>query len=431
VPTPARALAFRVLRALADERATLADLLAQPQTQALETRERAFLHELVLGTLRQRGALDFALASCLDRPLARVDPAVRDALRLGAHQILNLRVPDRAAVSETVDLVRAAEPRAAGFANAVLRRLGREGAPSPPDPVADPQGWLTSAGSLPAWLAERWIGRLGAATAVARARVLLEPPPASFRLNPRRPEAAARLDSAGVVAEPGSVPDSWRAVSGRPAALHDEGVLYMQDEGSQLVARLAAGPGRRLDACAAPGGKALLMADLAGPAGTVTAAEARPPRLRSMATLARRWGAANLRLVAADGLRPPFRARFAAVLLDAPCSGLGTLARNPDLRWRAKPADLARQAARQGALLESLLPSVAPGGLLVYSVCSSEPEESDEVVARLLARHPELEPLPLPAWARPFASGPFARTSPEQHGGDAFFVAAWMCPDQS
>ncbi len=423
MPTPARTLAFQVLRSLQDERATLADLLAQPEFQALEPRERAFLHELVLGTLRLRGALDFALSSCLDRPLARVDPAVRDALRLGAHQILNLRVPDRAAVSETVDLVRAQEPRAAGFANAVLRRLAREGAPSPPDPAADPKGWLISAGSLPAWLAERWVRSLGGPQAVARARVLLQPAPVTYRLNPRRGEAFARLEAAGITAEPGRVPGSWRASAGRPAGLHDAGILYIQDEGSQLVARLAAGPGRRLDACAAPGGKGLLMADLAGTAGTVIAAEVAPKRLRAMATLAGRWGATNLHLVGADGLRPPFRAPFAGVLLDAPCSGLGTLARHPDLKWRAQPKDLPRQAARQRALLESLVRWVAPGGSLVYSVCSSEPEESDEVVAALLADHPELQTLPLPDWARPFASGPFARTLPERDGGDAFFAA--------
>jgi 16S rRNA (cytosine967-C5)-methyltransferase len=162
------------------------------------------------------------------------------------------------------------------------------------------------------------------------------------------------------------------------------------------------------------------MADLAGPEGKVMAAEVSQKRLRAMATLCRRWGATNLHLVGADGLRPPFRARFSGVLIDAPCSGLGTLARHPDLKWRLQPRDLPRQAARQRALLESLVGSVAPGGSLVYSVCSSEPEESDEVVAALLADHPELVPLPLPDWARAFADGPVARTLPERHGGDAF-----------
>jgi 16S rRNA (cytosine967-C5)-methyltransferase len=423
VPTPARTLAFQILREVDGGGVTLAEAMARPEAEALPSRERAFLHELVLGTLRHRGDLDYALTPLLDRPLAKVHAPLRVVLRMGAHQILHLRVPDRAAVAESVELARRAKPFGTGFVNAVLRRLAREGAPPPPDPVEDPAGWLTSAGSLPGWLAERWTRTLGAEGAVARARAFLDTPKASFRFNPRAPDARARAEQAGLLFTPGLVPEALSATEGRPGELQTEGLVYVQDEGSQLVARLAAGQGTRLDACAAPGGKALLMADLAAGTGKVVAAEASTRRLATMKTLASRWGAANLRLVAADGLRPPFRRGFAAVLLDAPCSGLGTLGRHPDIRWRARPADLVPHAARQRALLERLAALVDGGGLLVYSVCSTEPEETSGVVRPFLAAHPEFLLDPLPTWALPFAEEGFARTAPELHGGDAFFAA--------
>jgi 16S rRNA (cytosine967-C5)-methyltransferase len=423
VATKARVLAFAVLEEVERGRTMVAEALATRDADALDARDRSLLHELVLGTLRRRGALDHALAKHLDRPIARVDPPLLRALRLGAHQVLNLRVPDRAAVAESVDLARAANPRGAGFVNAVLRGLAREGAPETPDPMADPKGWLTAAGSLPEWLAERWIANLGPTAAVARARAQLDAPPTSFRLNPRLPDAASRLEAAGIEATVGLVPGALRTTTGRPAALQVEGLLYLQDEGSQLVARLAAGPGLRLDACAAPGGKAFLMADVAGTGGTVVAAEASSRRLAAMRTLALRWGAPNLRLLGADGLRPPLRDTFAAVLLDAPCSGLGTIARNPDIRWRARAGDLRRHAQRQSALLESVATLVEPGGLLVYSVCSAEPEETELVVLPFLESHRAFTLQPPPSWAAAFASGPFLRTTPEVHGGDAFFAA--------
>jgi 16S rRNA (cytosine967-C5)-methyltransferase len=424
VPTPARRLAFQILAEIDRGGATLADRLAAPEAAGLPRRERAFLHELVLGTLRRRGELDHTLAALVDRPLGRLDPGALVALRLGAYQILHLRVPDRAAVSESVDLVRHAAPRAAGFVNAVLRRLAREGRRQAPDPVSDPVGWLTTAGSLPRWLAERWTAELGAAAAVARARALAEPPAIGYRLNPRAdPERLrARIEEAGLAPRPLIVPGAWAATEGSAAALAEEGLLYLQDEGSQLVAHLAARPGALLDACAAPGGKSTLMADLVGGSGHVVAAEASPRRLRTLATLVARWGSPNVRVVGADALRPPFRGRFDAVLVDAPCSGLGTLGRHPDIRWRSRPEELPRHAERQRQILEAVTPLVAPGGRLVYSVCSPEPEETEGVVAPFLADHPELTVEIPPAWAAPFAEGASLRTRAES-GGDEFFAA--------
>jgi 16S rRNA (cytosine967-C5)-methyltransferase len=190
-----------------------------------------------------------------------------------------------------------------------------------------------------------------------------------------------------------------------------------------MIAHLAARPrGRILDACAAPGGKSTLLADL-GAEACVIAAELSPPRLATLAGLVARWGAANVHTVGADARRPPLRRPMDAVLLDAPCSGLGTLGRHPDIRWRVRAADLARQARRQRELLEGLAPLVVPGGTLVYATCSLEPEENDEVVDPFLEAHPEFTIAPRPGWADAFADGRFLRTRPERDGGDGFFAA--------
>jgi 16S rRNA (cytosine967-C5)-methyltransferase len=422
VASPARALALETLRRLSTRTVTLADALAAPRAEALEPRERAFLHELVLGTLRLRGWLDHALARVASRSLEDVSAGVLDALRLGAYQLLFLRVPGHAAVSESVDLARSVEPRSAGFANAVLRRLQREGPPPEADPTADPLGWLTTRGSLPRWIAERWIARLGGEAAVARARALLEPPPTHFRLNPRLPGLAAELAAAGVEARATGVPGALEAVRGRLTGFAERGAVYVQDAGSQLVARLAAADGLVLDACAAPGGKALLLADLGGPRTRVIAADASRRRLVSLSRARASWGATNLSLLAADSLRPPFASAFDAVLLDAPCSGLGTLSRHPDIRWGLGPADLARHAARQKALLAALAPLVKPAARLVYATCSVEPEENDEVVGAFLASRTDFCREPLPPWTEPLLEGALARTAAPRRSGDAFFA---------
>ncbi len=418
----ARAVALSTLRRLSSGRVTLAQLLARPAAETLDERERGFLHELVLGTLRRRGWLDHVLAGLSSRPLDRLTPGVLDALRLGAYQLLYLRVPAHAAVSESVDLARVVEPRSAGFANALLRRLQREGPPPEPDPATDPLGWLTTAGSLPRWLAERWCARSGPGPAIARALAQLEAPPTYVRTNPRVPDALAQLEAAGVETHPTGVPGALRASAGRLGSLAARGVLYVQDEGSQLVALLAASPGLVLDACAAPGGKALLIADVGGTLTRVIAADASPRRLQTLARLRSLWGATNVAVLGADALRPPFARSFDAVLLDAPCSGLGTLARNPDIRWRLTPADVARHAHRQRRLLASVASLVRPGGRLVYATCSLEPEENEDVVLGFLQSRVEFDCEALPPWAVPFRSGSFLRIEPSGHG-DAFFAA--------
>jgi len=423
VATAARRSALRVLLDTERGGPTLADRLAARDVDTLPARDRAFLHELVLGTLRRRAALDFAAARVLEGPFARLEAPVKAILRLGAYQLLHTRVPPRAAVSESVELARAVAPRAPGLVNAVLRRLAREGAPPFPDATGDPLGWLTSAGSLPRWLAARWLERLGPSVAVARARALLDPPPTVFRFNPRVEDAESRARAAGLDPRPLTVPGAWTA-EGPTAMLAADGVIYVQDQGSQMAAHLAAHGRRVLDACAAPGGKTTLLADLLGAAGTVVGAEASVPRLERMARLVARWGAPTVRLVGADAGRPPFGRHFDSVLLDAPCTGLGTLARRPDIRWRTLPRDVTRQARRQRELIESVAALVRPGGHLVYSVCSGEPEEGEQVADAFLAGHPEFARASLPEWATPLAERGYAGTRPERDGGDAFFAAA-------
>lgn len=423
MPSPARRAALELLLELARGRATLDALLAGPLLAALPRLERDFAHELVLGSLRRRGAIDHALSALCGRPLAQLDAAVLASLRLGAYQLLHLRVPPHASVHEAVQLARAfGRERAAGLVNAVLRRLARDGPPPLPDPQREPLAWLTTAGSLPEWLAQRWLARLGPERACARAGAALAPPPRSFRFNPRHPEAPERLAAAGAAWRPQALPDAFAWLDGDLAEALRLGWVYAQDLGSQLVARLAASGGAPLlDACAAPGGKALLADDLLG--GGVVALERAPRRVRTLRDLARRWGGAGLRVTSGDAARPPFSTPFASVLLDAPCSGLGTLASHPDIRWRARPEELARQVARQRKLLDSLAPLVRPGGLLVYSVCSLEPEEGPDVLRDWLTQNPAFAPAAPPEWAASFADGRWLATRPEDGRGEGFFAA--------
>ena len=302
----------------------LSERLAASDVERLDERERAFAHELVLGCLRRRGWIDHALRRVVERPLERLDAPVLEALRLGAHQILHLRVPARAAVSESVDLVRATRPRASGLANAALRNLSLRGAPPEPDAQQDPFAWLTSYGSLPEWLAERWVNRWGSETAVRRARSLLEKPATVFRLNPRGSVDAATLEAEGLTCEALGVPGAFGTESAAPllprVRRHE---IHIQDLGSKLVAHLVRGERSILDACAAPGSKASLIAEL-NPDARVVALEPSTRRLETLRALVAGWDA-SVACVRADASRPPFRGEFDSVLVDAPCSGLGTI----------------------------------------------------------------------------------------------------------
>ncbi|HEX2094343.1 MAG TPA: 16S rRNA (cytosine(967)-C(5))-methyltransferase RsmB [Longimicrobiaceae bacterium] len=393
--TPARLAALETLRRVRG--GELADRALERAVAELPVRDRAWTQELVYGTLRLRGRLDFLLDALVRGGTASLGPGVLDVLRLGAYQLLEMgSVPPYAAISQSVELARAAgERRASGLVNGVLQALRRRGAEIAfPDRASDPVAYLAAWHSHPRWLVERWVAGWG----VEETGALLE-------ANNRRPElyvrplrlsvreARERLERAGIGSEPVAfAPDSLRILPPAGAAEVLAAIpATVQDPAAALVVRYAAVPAgeRVLDLCAAPGGKALGVAERAG---YVAAADLSVGRLRRVRENAARVGE-RVGLVVADARRPPFRPAD-AVLLDAPCTGTGTFRRHPDGRWRVREADLAALAALQGELLDQGAALVRPGGLLVYSTCSLEPEENGLQVERFLDAHPgfEIEP---------------------------------------
>jgi 16S rRNA (cytosine967-C5)-methyltransferase len=407
----------------------------------LSAPDRAFATELVYGTLRWRGRLDHLLSHLVDRDLDRLDAFVANALRLGAYQLVFADgIPDTAAVDESVRCVRAAGlERATGLVNAVLRRLAREREQIPlPSLEADPVGHLTHTLSLPAWLAERWLELYGAEEAAALARACNRPPPLTVRVNPhhcgrdellrelrnRFPEAeACRHAPRGIVL----------GRRGNPALepAFGDGRFTVQDEGSQLVvALLDPQPGERvLDLCAAPGGKATAIAEDVGREGRVLALDRHGGRLELVRRAARRLGLSRLEARVRDASRPLTglvgqAGPFDRVLLDAPCSGIGTLRRNPDARWRLQKGDPEQLAEVQRTMLRNAATVVKPGGVLVYATCTQLPEENEGVVGAFLSDTPGFERTPrsaLPAAIEPLVGDDdFLRCQPHRHDTDGF-----------
>ncbi len=377
--SPARRAAFDVLAAV--ESGGYASELLLARTSGLESRDAGLAEEIVFGTLRRRAQLDYLIELHSGRAAGRLDAEVRIALRMGAYQLRHLdRVPRYAATAESVELVkRARRSSAAGLVNAVLRRIA-PGAVEWPDRATEL--------SLPAWLLERWDRHYGAPAAEAAARAALEKPVRYVRLPAGSPSPAGLLPASGEVA------GCCRVVSGEAPGLR------MQDIGSQsVVPLLELRPGLRfLDLCAAPGNKTAQALE-AGVAAVACDLSLR--RLRALDGLA-------CARVVLDGTRElPFHTRFDRILVDAPCSGTGTLGRNPEIKWRIQPADLPRLHALQVKLLRNALGCLAAGGRLVYSTCSLEPEENDEVVAEATGRRP----------AR------VLRRLPGRDAGDGFYAA--------
>ena len=433
----AREIAFDVLRRVEEGGAYASRALdaALDQAGALDPREGALATELVYGTLRRALQLDAALAPHSRRALDKVDPAARVALRLGAYQVLFLRTPPHAAVGETVSLVKGVDHgRAAGYVNAVLRSLTR--APSPPHPPpasVDPVAHLAVSESLPGWLAAEWIAWLGEAEACALAAAMNRPAPLALR-SPRRADLQARLATAGIAAraslrapqgiviEGASVAQVARAAGDVP--------FQVQDESAQLVSLLAAGglpdrPVRVLDLCAAPGGKAFHLAEILPPGSEVVAVEIHPRKADALRREAERRGLPAVKVVCADGARPipgidP--GSFDAVLVDAPCAGLGTLRRHPELKLRRTAADLARFADLQEGILRNALTYARPGAPVTYSVCSLSRAERPGVVERVADVAHRVAP---PASLAPDLLTPEGDllTLPDRHGGDGFYAA--------
>jgi len=430
--SPARAAASEVLRRVEEEGAFAAPLLAAAD---LSAGDRALCYELVLGVLRRQLWLDRLAEHFAGRPASALDAPVRRALRLGLYQLRFLaRVPARAAVNESVNLVHAARLRsAAPFVNAVLRRAAREKDFDPAHNIKDPLERLSVETSHPAWLVERWAADFGAEEARAFAHANNEAAPAAFRLNPlRAEEALERLRASGATVAPSRLaPEAWRVEGAVPLLreLSEAGAVYMQDEASQLVAHvLGARPGERvLDACAAPGSKTTHLAALAGDGARVVAGDLHAHRLRVVAASAARQGLRSVRPVLLDAERAlPFGdAAFDRVLVDAPCTGTGTLRHNPEIRWRLRPSDINELSARQLRILREAARVLRPGGRLVYSTCSVEREENEEVVAALLRERPDFKQIEAaPAPGHTLLPSGAARTWPHRDDADGFFVAA-------
>ncbi len=403
--------------------------------QRLAPRDRGLATELTYGVLRHRGTMDFLLSRVLDRPLEAVDIDVRNLLRLGAYQLLYLtKIPSYAAVHETVRLARRG---AAPFVNAILRALVRRGPLKEEELPEDPVLACAVRHSHPAWLVERWLKQLG-----EEARDLMEAnnrtPPVSIGWNPLRGSVAELehlLTKAGAdwKASPW-VPNVYRVrdagtllASGR----RNGGLFWVMDEAAALVVQLLdPQPGERvLDVCAGGGGKATLAAMLMENRGEVAALDLSPRALRRLQDGVRRLGTTIVHPVRGDAREAAghFRKWADRVLVDAPCTGLGTVRRRPEIRWHREPADIIRLAELQSAIMDGVADCVTPGGALVYAVCSHEPEEGADVVAKFLTRHPDFShednlPIFFQGARSTLVTGGHVATWPHRHETDGFFV---------
>jgi 16S rRNA (cytosine967-C5)-methyltransferase len=445
--SPARATAFDILLRVERESSYASELLHSAAHETLSTADHGLATELVMGVLRWRSALDEEITQTSSQAVSKLDLEVLTALRLALYQLRKLdRIPPRAAIHESVELVKRARKRsAAPFVNAVLRKLAA--APPLPHASTSAEESFASSESLaralahPLWLVERWVRAYGLAAAHQICQYDQSVPATAIRL--RDPAAENDLRAEGIDLAPGALLASARRVSTAnisPARVAGQAVI--QDEASQLVAALVGRGSRILDCCAAPGGKTLAMAD-SNPDATITAVELHPHRARLLQKLLRSAAASpaarphNIQIITADLQTAPLHATFDRVLVDVPCSGTGTLARNPEIKWRLRPEDLEDLRARQLAILRSALTQVAPGGRLIYSTCSLEKAENENVVEealkqnstfRLIDVRPELDRLEsegVLTWPdlASLTRGPFLRTLPGIHPCDGFFAA--------
>jgi 16S rRNA (cytosine967-C5)-methyltransferase len=447
---PARVAAFDVLWRVATEDAFASNLLASPRYDRLSREDHALAQELILGVLRWQIQLDFLVERYARRPLDKLDPEVVVALRLGLYQLKFLsRIPQHAAINESVNLVKhRGKKSAAPLVNAALRAAQREESLDLNQVIKNPLERLSVETAHPPWLLSRWIERFGWEEAREMALAANAAPRAAFRFNTRRAgefrtiqwlaehNVAVRdseLAPGAAVIESGSLSPQSEPVR--------EGWIYLQDEASQLVAHLAAIQSnplksrisdlRFLDLCAAPGGKTTLLTSLLPSGAMVVAGDLRFHRLRTMKALSERLGAGNMRLVQLDAAAPlPFDQGegFDVVLLDAPCSGLGTLQRHPEIKLRMTGDRIGQLAELQKRLIANAARQLCVGGLLVYAVCSTEPEEGEEVIAWFRQNNPEFRDLtrerlveigldPSPLLTPSFG----ARTYTSRHGSESFF----------
>jgi 16S rRNA (cytosine967-C5)-methyltransferase len=447
--SPARAAAFDILLRVEHDSSYAVDLLHSKTYASLTPVDHSLTTELVMGVLRWQSLLDSQISEVSSQPLSRLDLEVLTALRLAVYQLRWLsRIPARAALNESVELVKRARKRsAASFVNAVLRKLAARAQSSAEDSLPMIGGasaeQLALSAAHPQWLVERWMQAYGLDATIQICRHNQSVPVTAIRL--RHPEAEEKLCTEGIELAPGAFLASGRRVLHgeitRTSAFRD-GWCVIQDEASQLVAALVGRGASVLDCCAAPGGKTLAIADR-NARSHITAIDLYLHRARllrrlvSARDIAGNAGDDGIRVVVADARQLPFRGSFDRALADVPCSGTGTLSRNPEIKWRLMPKDLSDLQTRQVAILRSAMDRVAAGGRLVYSTCSLEREENEDVVERAveegspfrvldcrdelakLKEEGELVWEDFPTLTR----GPYLRTLPGIHPSDGFFAA--------
>jgi 16S rRNA (cytosine967-C5)-methyltransferase len=433
--TSVRVRAARALVAVERRRRTLAAELEHARRDLTDERDRALLLELTAGVCRWRAELDAVLSQCSARPLSAIDADTLATLRLALYQLRHLdRVPDHAAVHGAVEAAKVlAGDRAGGFVNGVLRGYLRTQAaivlPGRPGPDATRRqqlAYLSVTLSHPKWLVARWLDRYGLDDTIAWCEFNNRPPEVTVRALAAGTDTTEWLAEHGVTATRGALArEMARLAPGALGEMPDDvrAGLAIQDEGSALVAHVVgAQPDEQvMDVCAAPGGKSVVMWNDMAQRGALVSADVRPARLHLLRQTLRAGGVPAC-VVALDATHPlPFGAVFDRVLVDAPCSGLGTLRRDPDIKWLVALEDLPSFADTQLRILERAADVVRPGGALVYATCSSEPDENEAVVARFLAATGDFEQRP---WTGPGADADGTlRTRPGRDGIDAFFAA--------
>ena len=375
--------------------------IARQRAGLTDERDRALLLEIVTGTLRMQAALDYQLSLRVKRPLIKLDAAVLRVLRASAFQLIYLsRLPASAVINDAVELTRrSGKSSAAGLTNAVLRALARDRESLSWPSRENTLEYFSIVHSHPGWLVERWITRYGEPSTEAWLEFNNEPAAMCLAVNRHlttREDLARELADAGIETEPTErAAHGLRVIAGRALGTDafTEGRFIVQDEASQLIGELVSPPAGAvvLDLCASPGGKTLAISAAIGAGGMVIASDVRPPRVRLLARTLARCHVPNAKVVhvPSEGPLPFAPETFDFVLIDAPCSGLGTVRRDPDIRWRRSPDDLPRFAAAQRELLSRSADLVRTNGSLLYSTCSSEPEENEEVVAAFLTDRPD------------------------------------------